>query len=139
MSSITVSNPYSFNIVNNTSFTSQTVAPILPDSDTLLATLTRPGPRTILVPQGCKVVLLEIDSGPNDEGMGVYVGVRNLDNNKNWYYNAGDPDGLSDTTYVGVTPGKSYTLRLVGRGDDPRGTIYYSASINNQTPTVTDY
>ena len=134
-----VSNPYSFNIVNNTSFTSQTIAPILPDSDTLLATLTRQGTRTIFVPSGCKVVLLRINSGPDGEGMGSYVRVRNLDTNKYWYENDGGPDGFSDTTYVGVTPGKSYRIRLMGRGDDPRGTIYYSASINNKTPNVTDY
>lgn len=134
-----VSNPYSFNIVNNTSFTSSTIAPILPDSDTLLATLTRQGTRTIFVPSGCKVVLLRINSGQDSENMGTVVKVYNLDNNKSWYYNAGGPDGFLDSAYVGVTPGKSYTIKLNGRGDDPRGTMYYSASINNQTPTVTDY
>lgn len=137
--STTVSNPYSFNIKNNTSFTSSTITPILPDKDTILVTLRNIESRTILVPQGCKVVLLVIDSGPDDEGRGVYARVRNLDTNKYWYEGDGLPDGFSDITYVGVTPGKSYTLRLVGRGDDPRCTIYYSASINNKTPDVTDY
>lgn len=134
-----VSNPYSFNIKNNTGFTSSTIVPILPDGDTLLATLTRQGTRTIFVQSGCKVVLLKINSGPDGENRGTVVRVYNLDNNKNWYYNAGDPDGFFGSAYVGVTPGKSYTIKLTGRGDDPRGTIYYSASINNQTPGVTDY
>ena len=134
-----VSNPYSFNIKNNTSFTSQTIAPILPDSDTLLATLTRQGTRTIFVPSGCKVVLLRINSGPDSENMGTTVKVYNLGNNKNWYYNVGDPNGFFGSAYVGVTPGKSYTIKLIGRGDNPSGTIYYSAAINNQTPTVADY
>lgn len=139
MSSTTVSNPYSFNIKNNTSFTSSTITPILPDKDTILVTLRNAESRTILVPSGCKVVLLTIDSGPDSENMGAYVRVRNLDTNKNWYENDGGPDGFSDITYVGVTPGKSYKIRLMGRGDDPRCTIYYSASINNKTPNVTDY
>ena len=139
MSSTTVSNPYSFNIVNDTRFTSQTIAPILPDSDTILATLTRRETRTILVPSGWEVVLLRINSGPDSENMGTIVIVYNLDNNKNWYYGAGGLDGVFGSAYVGVTPGKSYTIKLTGRGDDPRGTIYYSASINNKTPNVTDY
>ena len=46
-------------------------------------------------------------------------------------------------TYVGVTPNKSYTLKL--STDSETGaesgsvTISYSQSINNQTPKVTDY
>lgn len=137
--SSTVSNPYSFNISKNTSFTCSTISPILPDKDTLLAVLTRSKTITIFVPSSCKVVLLNIYSGPDSESRGTYVKVYNLDNNKNWYNNAGDPDGFFDTTHVGVTPGKSYRIRLVGRGDDPRGYVYYSVSINNKTPDVTDY
>ena len=47
------------------------------------------------------------------------------------------------TMYVGVTPNKSYTLKL--STDSETGTesgsvtISYSQSINNQTPKVTDY
>lgn len=137
--SSTVSNPYSFNIQNNTSFTSLAIAPILPDSDTLLATLTRQGTRTIFVPSGCKVVLLRINSGPDSENMGTAVKVYNLDNNKNWYYKAGDPNGFFDSAYVGVTPGKSYTIKLIGRGDEPTCEISYSKNINNKTPNITDY
>lgn len=48
-----------------------------------------------------------------------------------------------DIWYVGVTPNKSYTLKL--STDSETGTesgsvtISYSQSINNQTPKVTDY
>lgn len=49
----------------------------------------------------------------------------------------------TDIWYVGVTPNKSYTLKL--STDSETGaesgsvTISYSQSINNQTPKVTDY
>lgn len=50
---------------------------------------------------------------------------------------------IYDIWYVGVTPNKSYTLKL--STDSETGaesgsvTISYSQSINNQTPKVTDY
>ena len=137
--STTVSNPYSFNIKNNTSFTSSTITPILPDKDTCLAVLERSKITAIFVPSSCKVVLLRINSGPDSENMGTTVKIDNLDNDKNWYYKMGNPDGFFDEKYVGVTPGKSYHIRLLGIGDSPSGAIYYSASINNKTPDVTDY
>lgn len=54
-----------------------------------------------------------------------------------------DYEDAYDIWYVGVTPNKSYTLKL--STDSETGTesgsvtISYSQSINNQTPKVTDY
>ena len=54
-----------------------------------------------------------------------------------------DVNTTYDIWYVGVTPNKSYTLKL--STDSETGTesgsvtISYSYSINNQTPKVTDY
>lgn len=44
-----------------------------------------------------------------------------------YYVSSGD-------RYVGVTPGKTYTFTKVSAT-----TIYYSQTINAQTPEVTDY
>lgn len=48
-----------------------------------------------------------------------------------------------DIWYVGVTPNKSYTLKLSTYSETGTEsgsvTISYSQSINNQTPKVTDY
>ena len=53
-----------------------------------------------------------------------------------------NPSGIgmiipSSTYYVGVTQGKTYSLTRTAGGQPL--TISYSSSINNQTPTVTDY
>ena len=44
--------------------------------------------------------------------------------------------------YIGVTPGKSYTLKLdsvVTKNVEGAATVYYSAEINTHTPDVKDY
>ena len=43
--------------------------------------------------------------------------------------------------YVGVTPGKSYTLKLskIDSISTVSAIIYYSTEINTHTPDVTDY
>ena len=48
----------------------------------------------------------------------------------------------SDAKYIGVTPGKSYTLKLdtvVNKNVEGAATVYYSAEINTHTPDVEDY
>lgn len=137
MSSITVSNPYSFNISKNTSFTSPAIAPSLPDKDTLLITI-EDEIKTITIPAGCKVVeayCYTMASGADNAEVIVYDTI----NNKLWCHIVGDFYGATDIAYVGVTPNKTYTLSVRGRGDNPTCEISYSKNINNKTPTVTDY
>lgn len=96
---------------------------------------------TITVPAGVKV--LKVDGDVYHEGEGeVALDVYSVNGKKYWLslWNHGS---AIDTWYVGVTPNKSYTLKL--STDSETGTesgsvtISYSQSINNQTPKVTDY
>lgn len=96
---------------------------------------------TITVPAGVKV--LKVSGGVYNEHEGeVALDVYSVNSKKYWLsvYNY---ENASDIWYVGVTPNKSYTLKL--STDSETGTesgsvtISYSQSINNQTPKVTDY
>ena len=137
--STTVSNPYSFNIVNNTSFTSSATAPILPDKSTLLETIYEET-KMITIPLGCKVVELLCTATGEGFGNDVEMTVENVYNNKYWCDIIGDMYGVSEVICVGVTPGKTYKLCVFGIDSvDATCKIYYSKSINNKTPTVTDY
>lgn len=72
----------------------------------------------------------------------VALDVYSVNGKKYWLSLWGYEDAY-DIWYVGVTPNKSYTLKL--STDSETGTesgsvtISYSQSINNQTPKVTDY
>lgn len=96
---------------------------------------------TITVPAGVKVLKVEGDVYHEHEGE-VALDVYSVNGKKYWLsvYNY---EGARDIWYVGVTPNKSYTLKL--STDSETGTesgsvvISYSQSINNQTPKVTDY
>lgn len=96
---------------------------------------------TITVPAGVKVLKVSGDVYHEHEGE-VALDVYSVNSKKYWLsvYNYGY---ASDIWYVGVTPNKSYTLKL--STDSETGTesgsvtISYSQSINNQTPKVTDY
>lgn len=135
--STTVSNPYSFNIKNNTGFTSPTIVSVLPDSDTLLETIIEEI-KTITIPLGCKVVRLDGYTPASGDGPAEVI-VYDITNAKLWCHIEGDFYGASDTVYVGVTPGKTYKLHVHGRGEEVTCEIYYSKDINNKTPDVTDY
>lgn len=96
---------------------------------------------TVTVPAGVKVLKVEGDVYHEHEGE-VALDVYSVNSKKYWLsvYNY---EYASDIWYVGVTPNKSYTLKL--STDSETGTesgsvvISYSQSINNQTPKVTDY
>lgn len=96
---------------------------------------------TITVPAGVKV--LKVSGGVYHEHEGeVALNVYSVNSKKYWLslYNYRDATG---TWYVGVTPNKSYTLKLSTGSETGTEsgdvTISYSQSINNQTPKVTDY
>lgn len=96
---------------------------------------------TITVPAGVKVLKVSGDVYHEHEGE-VALDVYSVNSKKYWLsvYNY---EYASDIWYVGVTPNKSYTLKLStdSETDTESGgvTISYSQSINNQTPKVTDY
>lgn len=96
---------------------------------------------TITVPAGVKVLKVEGDVYHENEGA-VSLDVYSV-NSKKYWLSIYDYESARDIWYVGVTPNKSYTLKL--STDSETGTesgsvtISYSQSINNQTPKVTDY
>lgn len=139
MSSI-VSNPYSFNISKNTGF-SASVTAALPDKETFIYNEYGPVNLNFTVPTGVNV--LKVLYSCYDAYGSTQGELRNSITNVMWHLS--EPSiSSSDTFYVGVTPGKKYSLcsfvsSSSEEGYDEYCSISYSASINQQTPTVTDY
>lgn len=97
---------------------------------------------SLTIPSGVKVleVYLSIDS--LDEGAEGYIWIENNNRRKIWADVAGwwenSPGAIIN--YVGVTPGKTYSLYInMGVDGDSSGYIAYSPTINNETPTIYDY
>lgn len=129
-----VSNPYSFSIKSDTKF-SGSVQSALPTADTELLHITNddyPFIESFTVPTGCKVVRAFVADKQGREAV-----LRNQYSDIQWsYYNI----GAVVECYVGVTPGKTYTLVMDAENTDyAEAYVYYSASINTHTPDVTDY
>ena len=158
--STTVSNPYSFNIVNNTSFTSPIIQSNLPQTDTLLVDIsnTYNNNYRLTIPSGVNVIYC---SGIVNASVDRYgeceaaLIIKNNTNNKYWN-NDIENGGGGDTVdalcecYIGVTPGKTYDLSIntMANFESWEGypgyansdvKIYYSASINNHAIDVADY
>ena len=98
--------------------------------------------RIVVIPEGVNVIkVYSYCYNDNDERTYYSLEHGTYPNNKNW--------GVADinTTkirYVGVTPGKSYTVTAEVSSDSSTGfsggsRIYYSAEINTHTPDVEDY
>ena len=158
--STTVSNPYSFNIVNNTSFSSPTIQSNLPQTDTLLADIsyTYNNNYHLTIPSGVNVIYCSghTEASVDREGeCEVALIIKNNTNNKYWN-NDIENGGGGDTVdaycecYIGVTPGKTYNLSINTMANfeswegypgyaDSDVKIYYSASINNHAIDVADY
>lgn len=163
--SSTVSNPYSFNISKNTGFSSSIQA-ILPndnqslfsDSDDNTSGSSAFIQKTIelKIPNGVNVIYIEADAYATSEDLestndGI-ISITNIENNKKW---AAQRDSVQHNDlvlavhdcYIGVTPGKIYKLKINIQAFaelDPGSSsvsldIYYSALINQQTPTIVDY
>ena len=129
-----VSNPYSFSIKSNTGF-SGVVQSILPTTETVLLKIEgyfQGQKGTFIVPNGCKVVKAYIFNRFADMG-----DLMNINTNKLWLNMDTGVD--SDTKYIGVTPGKQYTLTCYSEYDRAIATVSYSAEINTHTPDVEDY
>ena len=96
---------------------------------------------TITVPAGVRVLKVAGNVYHEHEGE-VALDVYSV-NSKKYWLSVWNYESAVDIWYVGVTPNKSYTLKLSTdseTGTESGGvTISYSQSINNQTPRVTDY
>ena len=134
-------NPMSLVVTGNVTVGATLEANVPTTETSLLSTMDVNTTVTITVPAGVKVLKVEGDVYHEHEGE-VALDVYSVNGKKYWLslWNYGYAD---DIWYVGVTPNKSYTLKL--STDSETGaesgsvTISYSQSINNQTPKVTDY
>lgn len=134
-------NPMSLVVTGNVTVGATLEASVPTTETRLLSTMDVNTTVTITVPAGVKVLKVEGDVYHEHEGE-VALDVYSVNSKKYWLsvYNY---EYASDIWYVGVTPNKSYTLKLStdSETDTESGgvTISYSQSINNQTPKVTDY
>lgn len=134
-------NPMSLVVTGNVTVGATLEASVPTTETRLLSTMDVNTTVTITVPAGVKVLKVEGDVYHEHEGE-VALDVYSVNGKKYWlslwYY-----ESAYGSRYIGVTPNKSYTLKL--STDSETGTesgsvtISYSQSINNQTPSVTDY
>ena len=122
-------NPMSLVVTGNVTVGATLEASVPTTETILLSNVDMNTTVTITVPAGVKVLKVALD-------------VYSVNGKKYWLSLWGHEDAY-DIWYVGVTPNKSYTLKLSTdseTGTESGGiTISYSQSINNQTPKVTDY
>ena len=134
-------NPMSLVVTGNVTVGATLEASVPTTETRLLSTMDVNTTVTITVPAGVKVLKVSGNVYHEHEGE-VALDVYSVNSKKYWLsvYNY---EYASDIWYVGVTPNKSYTLKLStdSETDTESGsvTISYSQSINNQTPKVTDY
>lgn len=134
-------NPMSLVVTGNVTVGATLEASVPTTETRLLSTMDVNTTVTITVPAGVKVLKVEGDVYHEHEGE-VELEVYSVTGQRTWLHMWGY-EGVRDAWYVGVTPNKSYTLKL--STDSETGTesgsvvISYSQSINNQTPKVTDY
>ena len=134
-------NPMSLVVTGNVTVGATLEASVPTTETTLLSIMDIEITVTITVPAGVKVLKVEGDVYHEHEGE-VALDVYSV-NGKKYWLSLWDYESAYDIWYVGVTPNKSYTLKL--STDSETGTesgsvtISYSQSINNQTPKVTDY
>ena len=134
-------NPMSLVVTGNVTVGATLEASVPTTETSLLSTMDVNTTVTITVPAGVKVLKVSGDVYHEHEGE-VALDVYSV-NSKKYWLSVYNHEYASDIWYVGVTPNKSYTLKL--SADSETGTesgsvtISYSQSINNQTPKVTDY
>lgn len=134
-------NPMSLVVTGNVTVGATLEASVPTTETRLLSTMDVNTTVTITVPAGVKVLKVSGDVYHEHEGE-VALDVYSVNSKKYWLsvYNY---EYASDIWYVGVTPNKSYTLKLSTYSETGTESgsvvISYSQSINNQTPKVTDY
>ena len=134
-------NPMSLVVTGNVTVGATLEASVPTTETRLLSTMDVNTTVTITVPAGVKVLKVEGDIY-HEPGGEVTLDVYSV-NSKKYWLSVYTYESTYDIWYVGVTPNKSYTLKLStssGTGTESGDvTISYSQSINNQTPKVTDY
>lgn len=134
-------NPMSLVVTGNVTVGATLEASVPTTETRLLSTIDVNTTVTITVPTGVKVLKVEGDVYHEHEGE-VALDVYSVNGKKYWLSLWGY-EGIHDIWYVGVTPNKSYTLKLSTdseTGTESGGvTISYSQSINQKIPKVTDY
>lgn len=134
-------NPMSLVVTGNVTVGATLEASVPTTETRLLSTMDVNTTVTITVPAGVKVLKVEGDVYHEHEGE-VALDVYSVNGKKYWLSLWGHENAY-DIWYVGVTPNKSYTLKLSTSSETGAESgsvvISYSQSINNQTPKVTDY
>lgn len=134
-------NPMSLVVTGNVTVGATLEANVPTTETSLLSTIDVNTTVTITVPADVKVLKVEGDVYHEHEGE-VALDVYSV-NGKKYWLSLFNYESAYDTWYVGVTPNKSYTLKLSTGSETGTEsgsvTISYSQSINNQTPKVTDY
>lgn len=134
-------NPMSLVVTGNVTVGATLEASVPTTETRLLSTMDVNTTVTITVPADVKVLKVEGDVYHEHEGE-VALDVYSV-NGKKYWLSLWDYGSVYDSSYIGVTPNKSYTLKLSTSSETGTEsgsvTISYSQSINNQTPKVTDY
>lgn len=134
-------NPMSLVVTGNVTVGATLEAGVPTTETRLLSTMDVNRTVTITVPAGVKVLKVSGDVYHEHEGE-VALDVYSVNSKKYWLSVYGYESAV-DIWYVGVTPNKSYTLKLGTSSETSTESgsvvISYSQSINNQTPRVTDY
>lgn len=134
-------NPMSLVVTGNVTVGATLEASVPTTETRLLSTMDVNTTVTITVPAGVKVLKVEGDVYHEHEGE-VALDVYSV-NGKKYWLSLWDYESAYGSRYIGVTPNKSYTLKLSTYSETSTEsgsvTISYSQSINNQTPKVTDY
>lgn len=144
-----VSNPYSFSIKSNTSF-SASIESKLPVKDTILRAFrvddyNQTESAIVVIPDGVKVIkVYSYCNNDNSERTYYSLSTGTWPNDKNWGSVSLNDLVTNRTRYIGVTPGKSYTVTAEISSDSAKGfygysRIYYSTEINTHTPNIKDY
>lgn len=124
-------NPMSLVVTGNVTVGATLEASVPTTETRLLSTMDVNTTVTITVPAG-------VHEHEGEVGLDVYSV-----NGKKYWLSLWGYEYAYDIWYVGVTPNKSYTLKLSTGSETGTEsgsvTISYSQSINNQTPKVTDY
>ena len=136
-----IDNPMSLVVTGNVTVGATLEASVPTTETRLLSTMDVNTTVTITVPAGVKVLKVDGDVYHEHEGE-VALDVYSV-NGKKYWLSLWDYENAHNIWYVGVTPNKSYTLKLSTNSETGAEsgsvTISYSQSINNQTPKVTDY
>lgn len=134
-------NPMSLVVTGNVTVGATLEASVPTTETILLSTMDVNTTVTITVPAGVRVLKVTGDVYHEGEGE-VALDVYSVTGQRTWL-DVWGYEGVIDACYVGVTPNKSYTLKLSTSSETGTEsgtvTISYSQSINNQTPKVTDY